>query len=62
MTVKRFLTLGAVLAVTTIGFAGCSTTSPGPETADQRLSRQIAIMRLAEHQGGVSGSAHDRGS
>ena len=63
MTVKQFVSLGAILAVTIIGGAGCtSVPSTDGLTAEQRLSKQLASQRLAEHRGGVSGSQHDRNS
>ena len=51
MTVKQLASVGAVLAVTLIGVAGCTTVpSADGMTADQQLSRQLATQRIAEHK------------
>ena len=61
MTVKQFVSLGALLTVTIIGAAGCNTAGPADElTAEQHLSRQLETMRIAQHRGGSTGAAHDR--
>ena len=56
MTVKQFVSLGAILAVTIIGAAGC-TTVPSTDrlTAEQRLSRQLASRETSRASWGSFG-------